>query len=96
VKIDVDIDGYNDQVKVVPEIFNYTAKTTTDLYGNFRLKEKIQLTLGVDNLFNVHPEYAGVPQARYQSFVNETGGPWESVQMGFNGIRFYSRLKLTF
>lgn len=92
----VDIDGYNDQVNVLPEIFNYTAKTTTDLYGNFRLKEKIQLTLGVDNLFNVHPDYAGVPQARYQSFVNETGGPWESVQMGINGIRFYSRLKLTF
>jgi outer membrane receptor protein involved in Fe transport len=92
----VDIDGFNDQVNVLPEVFNYSAKSTTDIYGNVRLSGHIQLSIGVDNIFNAHPDYAGVPQARYQSFVNETGGPWESVQMGFNGTRFYSRLKVTF
>jgi iron complex outermembrane receptor protein len=81
---------------VLPEVFNYSAKSTTDIYGNVRLSGNIQLSIGVDNIFNAHPDYAGVPQARYQSFVNETGGPWESVQMGFNGTRFYSRLKVTF
>lgn len=92
----VDVDGFNDQVNVLREVFNYTAKSTTDIYSNIKLSKNIQFTLGVDNVFNVHPDYAGVPQARYQSFVNETGGPWESVQMGFNGTRFYSRLKLNF
>jgi iron complex outermembrane receptor protein len=92
----VDVDGFNDQVNVLREVFNYTAKSTTDIYGNIKLSKNIQFTIGVDNIFNVHPDYAGVQRARYQSFVNETGGPWESVQMGFNGIRFYSLLKLTF
>lgn len=92
----VDIDGFNDQVNVLPEVFNYSAKSTTDIYGNVRLSGHIQLSIGVDNIFNTHPDYAGVPQARYQSFVNETGGPWESVQMGFNGTRFFSKLKLNF
>jgi iron complex outermembrane receptor protein len=92
----VDIDGYNDQVNVLREVFNYGAKSTTDIYSNIRINANIHLTLGIDNLFNIHPDYAGVPQARYQSFVNENGGPWESVQMGFNGTRFYSRLKLNF
>jgi len=92
----VDIDGYNDQVNVLREMFLYRAKSTTDLYGNIKLTGNLQLTAGVENIFNIHPNYAGVPQARYQSFVNETGGPWESVQMGFNGTRFYSRLKVNF
>jgi iron complex outermembrane receptor protein len=92
----VDIDGYNDQINVLPEIFRYGAKSTTDVYSNFLVSKNIQLTLGIENLFNVHPDYANVPQARYQSFVNETGGPWESVQMGFNGTKFYGKLKLAF
>jgi iron complex outermembrane receptor protein len=92
----VDIDGFNDQVNVLREVFLYRAKSTTDLYGNIKLTGNLQLTAGVENIFNIHPNYAGVPQARYQSFVNETGGPWESVQMGFNGTRFFSRLKLNF
>jgi iron complex outermembrane receptor protein len=92
----VDIDGYNDQVNVLREMFLYRAKSTTDLYGNIKLTGNLQLTAGVENIFNIHPNYAGVPQARYQSFVNETGGPWESVQMGFNGTRFFSKLKLNF
>jgi iron complex outermembrane receptor protein len=92
----VDIDGYNDQVNVLREMFLYRAKSTTDLYGNIKLTGNLQLTAGVENIFNIHPNYAGVPQARYQSFVNETGGPWESVQMGFNGTRFFSKLKMNF
>jgi iron complex outermembrane receptor protein len=92
----VDIDGYNDQVNVLPEIFNYGAKSTTDLYSNFIISKNIQLTLGIENIFNVHPDYANVPQARYESFANETGGAWESVQMGFNGTKCYVKLKLVF
>lgn len=92
----VDIDGYRDGVHVLPEIFNYSAKFTTDLYGGFKISKVIHLGCGIDNIFNVHPDYANVPQARYQSFVNETGGAWESVQMGFNGTRYYTKIKWIF
>ncbi len=92
----VDIDGFADGVNVVPEVFNYTGKVTTDIYASYKFSKKISLFLGADNLLNVHPEYAAVKNARYESFDNETGGPWESVQMGFNGLRLFTKLAFSF
>ncbi|MEO5563478.1 MAG: TonB-dependent receptor [Chitinophagaceae bacterium] len=92
----VDIDGYADQIHVTPEIFKYGGKVTTDIYGFYMFSKKVTLFIGADNLFNVHPDFASVPNARYESFDNETGGAWESVQMGFNGLRLFSRLVLNF
>lgn len=92
----VDIDGYSDQVHVVPEVYDYKPKITTDLYGSYRFTKKLTLFAGVDNIFNVHPDLGAVPQARYEAFDNESGGPWDSVQMGFNGLRFFARLNYHF
>lgn len=92
----VDIDGYSDQIHVTPEVFNYGGKVTTDIYLSYNFSKKISLFVGADNLFNVHPDFAAVPNGRYESFDNETGGPWESVQMGFNGLRLFSKLVLNF
>lgn len=92
----VDIDGYSDQVHVVPEVFNYSGKVTTDLYLSYTFSKKVSLFIGADNLFNVHPDFAAVPNARYEAFDNEAGGAWESVQMGFNGLRLFSKLALRF
>ena len=92
----VDIDGYSDQVHVTPEIFKYGGKLTTDIFLSYTFSKKATLFIGADNLFNVHPDFASVPNARYESFDNETGGAWESVQMGFNGLRLFSRLVLNF
>ncbi|MFN8291091.1 MAG: TonB-dependent receptor [Chitinophagaceae bacterium] len=91
----VDIDGYNDQVHVVKEEFIYTGKITTDIFASYKFSKKVSLFVGADNLFNVHPDYAAVKNARYESFDNETGGPWESVQMGFNGMRLFTKLAFT-
>ncbi len=92
----VDIDGYSDGIHVEKEIFNYTAKITTDLFVSYKFCSKISLFVGADNLFNIHPEFAAVKNARYQSFDNETGGPWESVQMGFNGRKLFAKLAFNF
>ena len=54
------------------------------------------LFIGADNLMNVHPDLAAVKNARYESFDNEAGGPWESVQMGFNGRRLFTKLAFNF
>lgn len=92
----VDIDGFSDQVNVTPEIFRYSGKITTDVFFSYTFTKKISVFAGADNLFNVHPDYAAVPNARYESFDNEMGGAWESVQMGFNGRRLFGKLVFTF
>jgi len=92
----VDIDGFSDGIHVEKEIFNYKGKLTTDIFVSYKIHKSVTIFAGADNLFNVHPEYAAVQNARYQSFDNEAGGPWESVQMGFNGRRIFAKLALNF
>ncbi len=92
----VDIDGYSDQVHVTPEIFRYSPKVTTDIFASYKFCKAASLFIGADNLFNVHPDFAAVKNARYEALDNETGGPWESVQMGFNGLRLFGKLVLNF
>ncbi|HVX50061.1 MAG TPA: TonB-dependent receptor [Chitinophagaceae bacterium] len=92
----VDIDGYNDGVHVVPEVFNYKAKITTDVYAYYKLFKYATLFVGADNLFNVHPNLGVVPNARLEGFDNESGGSWDSVQMGFNGLRLFGKLSFNF
>ena len=92
----LDNTGTGDQVHILPEIFNYSAKVTTDVFISYKFSKKVSLFLGVDNLFNVHPDFAAVPTARRESFDNESGGPWESVQMGFNGRRLFTKLAFNF
>jgi iron complex outermembrane receptor protein len=97
------IDPYvttEDGNSVVPEVFDYKPKLTTDLYVSYKFSKHVTLYLGADNVFNVHPDYGVVPNARYapgvgnQSFDNESGGPWDSVQMGFDGRRLFGKLVL--
>ncbi|MBS1565426.1 MAG: TonB-dependent receptor [Bacteroidetes bacterium] len=78
----------------LPEVFNYGGKVTTDVYASYKFSKKVSLFIGADNLFNVHPDFGVNPQARYSPFDNESGGPWDSVQMGFNGLRLFSKLVL--
>jgi len=87
---------------VVPEIFDFTPKITTDLYASLKISKVISWTLGVDNVFNVHPNEAIVPGSTNptdgsSSFGDsESGGPYEAVQMGFNGRRIFTKLSFNF
>ena len=92
----VDLDGYSDQVHVAKEIYNFTPKITTDVYMSFKICKKMSIYAGADNLFNVHPDLGIVPGARLEAFDNESGGPWDSVQMGFNGLRVFTKLAFNF
>jgi iron complex outermembrane receptor protein len=82
--------------KYVPEIFTYNGKFTTDIYVNYQIIKPLHLILGVDNLFNVHPDLSANPRAKYWAGNNETGGAWDGVQMGFNGMRIFTRLQFRF
>jgi iron complex outermembrane receptor protein len=98
-------DGVNPQVPadadasgntLVPEIFNYKGKFSTDIYMNIQVNKKMSWILGADNILNVHPDFAVNPQAKWWAGDNETGGPWDGVQMGYNGLRIFSKLAFKF
>ena len=93
--------GINPQVPAddgsgyVPEVFNYNHKITTDASVSYKIGKKLTLFVGADNILNVHPDLGVNPRAKWWYGDNESGGPWDSVQMGFNGRRLFSRLVLT-
>lgn len=80
----------------VPEIFNYNGKLVTDVYVSYKFSKKISLFVGSDNLFNIHPDLGVNPLAKGWAGDNESGGPWDSVQMGFNGRRIFTKLAFNF
>jgi iron complex outermembrane recepter protein len=94
--------GINPQVPsdangaLVPEVFNYKAKVVTDLFVSYKISKKISVFAGADNLFNTHPELGVNPLAKGYASDNESGGPWDSVQMGFNGRKLFTKLSFNF
>lgn len=66
----------------------YTAKIVTDLNVGYQLSENLKINLGANNLLNVYPDQ--------QDDWTEGGGYWDSVQMGFGGAYYYSRLNYSF
>lgn len=85
-----------DPAVYVPDSYNYGGKLVTDIYASVRLNKNLHLTAGSDNIFNVHPDLGINPLARGWAFNNETGGPWDAVQMGGNGRRLFIRLGFNF
>ncbi len=81
-----DYGGFENQVTAASDI--YTAKYVTDLNLGFKLSENLKLNVGANNLFNVYPDQ--------QDDWTEGGGYWDSVQMGFGGSYYYSRLNFIF
>ncbi len=80
----------------VPDEYIYHGKVVSDIYFSYKLWKHMDLYMGADNIFNVHPDYGFVQSAKYWAFNNETGGPWDAVQMGSNGIRAFARLAFNF
>ncbi len=80
----------------LPDLFIYRAKWVNDLFISYKLFRGATLYLGVDNLFNVHPDLGYVRGAAGWAYNNETGGPWDAVQMGGNGRKWFARLGFNF
>jgi iron complex outermembrane receptor protein len=85
----------------IPEIFDFSPKVTTDLYASLKINKVISWTVGVDNLFNVHPDTnvikgSVIPNGSSSFGDSESGGPFEAVQMGFNGTRLFTKLTFHF
>lgn len=80
----------------VPEAFNFNGKMVTDLFASYKFSKKVSLFIGADNLFNVHPNLGVNQLAKGWAGDNESGGPWDSVQMGFNGRRLFAKVAFDF
>lgn len=85
-----------DNTKLVPEVFNFSGKVVTDVYASYKFCKHATVFIGADNLFNIHPNLGVNPLAKIYFGDNESGGPWDSVQMGFNGLRLFGKLALNF
>lgn len=67
----------------------YDAKATFDLNLGFKLSDNLKLSVGGNNIFNEYP-------TQQNDGETESGGYWDSVQMGFGGAFCYARLGFNF
>ncbi len=80
----------------------YGGKLLTDLSASYDFTDKISLTIGVNNLFDVYPDtFAdvyedGKPQDRNLDFVGRFQYPWQTTQFGIDGRRVFTRLGVKF
>ncbi|UOQ52526.1 TonB-dependent receptor [Hymenobacter cellulosivorans] len=74
---------YDDQIN------DYYARLTTDLALSYALTNKLRLSVGSSNLFDVYPKFFN-PQ------LTENGGAWDAVQMGSNGRFLFAKLQARF
>jgi iron complex outermembrane receptor protein len=82
----------------------YGGKTLTDLSFNYAFTDKLNFTIGVNNLFDVFPDTfadaysstGGVPQDRNLDFVGRFKYPWQTTQFGIDGARVFSQLNINF
>ena len=65
---------------------HYEAKAVTDVSIGYRLNDRLSVTVGGANIFNVYPTA--------QDTETETGGLWDAVQMGFSGAFYFARVGL--
>ncbi len=85
----------DETIKVADE-YIYKAQLVTDFYYSYKLFKSGQISIGVDNLLNVHPDFGARKEAKYWAYNTETGGPWDAVQMGFNGMRIFGKIGISF
>ncbi len=71
------------------EEYTYGATSTTDLNLNYQLTDNIKLVAGVNNLFNQYPD-------EQDPNLPENGGIYDSVQQGFAGSHYYTRISYSF
>jgi iron complex outermembrane receptor protein len=67
----------------------YTPKITVDLTLGYDISNNVQLNIGASNLSDAYPD-------PYDPFETETGGAWDAVQMGFDGMLIFGKLNFAF
>lgn len=68
----------------------YESKAVFDLFGTVKFNEKLNFTIGLNNIFNTYPTQ------QIASDNTDSGGYFDAVQMGFGGAYYYGRLGFSF
>lgn len=72
------------------DIEHNRSKTTTDLSFSFAATDKVNITIGGANIFDVYPDNHPDPG------LTETGTRWEAIQMGIGGSFFFGKIGVRF
>ncbi len=101
--------GYGDGGSLEPQVptdadenirvrdeYKYRRRWVQDIFASVKVYQGATLYLGCDNLWNAHPDLGFAPGAAGWAYNNETGGPWDAVQMGGNGRKLFVRLGINF
>ncbi|GAB3473111.1 TonB-dependent receptor [Massilia terrae] len=67
----------------------YAPKTSADLAFTWAFTDKTKLTVGANNIFNVHPSLQNPDET-------DNGFKYESVQFGLNGASYFARVSHKF
>ena len=67
----------------------YSPRTITDVSYGLGIHKYFDISIGANNVFDVYPTVQ-------RPDLTETGGQWESVQQGFAGAFFFSKLAFHF
>lgn len=71
-----------------PETFK--GRTVTDLSFNYEASDKVSITVGGANIFDVYPE------SRADPGLTETGTRYEAIQMGMGGAMYFAKIGVKF
>ncbi|NJC26059.1 TonB-dependent receptor [Neolewinella antarctica] len=80
----------------------YGGKLLTDLTFSYDFTDKLALTVGANNIFDVYPDTfadvyeGGAPQDRNLDFVGRFKYPWQTTQFGIDGRRVFTKLAFQF
>jgi iron complex outermembrane receptor protein len=80
-------EGYDAYKDLVTD--NYDSRITADLNLSYDVSDKLTVNIGGTNILNKYP-------TMQHPVATETGGIWDSVQMGFSGAFYYSKLAFKF
>ncbi len=75
-----------DLIDYEPKVEHFKGRTTTDLTFSYFVNNKVTLTAGGANIFDVYPEFRADPN------LTETGSRFEAIQMGMGGAMYFARI----
>lgn len=73
-----------------PKEETFKGRTVTDLSFSLQASDKVSVTVGGSNIFDVYPEFRADPG------LTETGTRYEAIQMGMGGAMYFAKVGVKF
>lgn len=73
-----------------PKVERFKGRITTDLSFSYEASDRVSVTVGGANIFDVYPEFRPDPS------LTETGSRYEAIQMGMGGAMYFAKVGVKF